>query len=145
MGDAGDSSTVTSDARPLHSPHGENVGKMRRVLVLAVAFGLFGCQPAAPARSDADLTAVMLSNVAELDTANTWYPLLLTDGTHLDLGVKNGVLIVATLLSQTDTADAAIICSNIAAETNDPDTAKPLGISGVVIISGGKQIADCAP
>ena len=60
-------------------------------------------------------------------------------GTSPDIAVTDGVLIVAT----SHPAKAAALCRSVAADTNDPDTAAPLGVKRVVIISGGQQIADC--
>jgi hypothetical protein len=101
--------------------------------------------PAGSNLTDAQKKSAMLANIADLYSESSWYPYLLTDGKNLDIAVNGKLLIVATRLSQADTATAARICSSIAAITNDSDTAQPLGISSVVVISGGKQIAQCAP
>jgi len=124
------------------------------VIVGLLAFSLAACSAqapkpvgsaAAPNRTDADLTSAMLSNIAYSYADDAWYPFLLTNGTNLDINVTDGFLVVATLLPQTDTAQAASICSSIAAITNDSTTAEPLGITGVDIISGGTKIAGCKP
>lgn len=116
--------------------------------VLVMAMVLAACSggathPAVPKQTDAVLTSAMLGNIASTYATSDWYPYLLTDGTHLDINVTDGFLVVATLLP--DTAQAVSICSSIAAVTNDSTTAQPLGISGVAIIGGGKKLAGCKP
>ncbi|HEY8869173.1 MAG TPA: hypothetical protein VIM30_07250 [Candidatus Limnocylindrales bacterium] len=100
--------------------------------------------PAAQGPSDTQLTATMIGNIKAL-SGSAWYGSLHLNGTDPDVSVSSGVLFVATLLPQDDTTDGASICHSVAAITNDPDTAKPLGILSVVVISGGKKIADCRP
>jgi hypothetical protein len=125
---------------------------MKRTLAALLLAGILaGCAAqtstpgaaAAPKRTDAELTSAMLGNIAYSYATSDWYPYLLTDGTNLDLNVTDQFLVVATLL--TDATQAASICSSIAAITNDSETAQPLGISGVDIISGGKKLAGCKP
>lgn len=123
----------------------------RTIAALLLAGILAGCSAqtstpgaaAAPKQTDADLTSAMLDNIAYSYANSDWYPALLTDGTHLDINVTDGFLVVAMLPRATTLA--ASICSSIAAITNDSTTAQPLGISGVTIISGGKKIAGCKP
>lgn len=81
---------------------------------------------------DAQTEAKMIENLREMDFEGI--------GTSPELAVRDGVLMVSML---GDHANAAALCRSVAAVTNDPDTAEPLGVKRVVIISGGRQVADC--
>jgi hypothetical protein len=119
------------------------------VLVLVVIGSLLGgsggSSPSRVTGSDDQLTAIMRANIIDLYSTSDWYPALRQDPDGLDLGVRDGIVIVATLLPSDDVATADRICRAVAAVTNDPDTAAPLGISGVVVISGAQKVADCRP
>ena len=80
--------------------------------------------------TDTALKAAMLVNFAEHVPAGI---------SPTDIAVRSKVLIVVT-----STPDkAAQQCLAVAAETHSIDTAKPLGVTSVVVISGGAQVANC--
>lgn len=90
--------------------------------------------------SDAAIKAAMISNLSNLrDTAIKF------DGSTPDIAVRDRVLFVTTTLDPSDTATAASLCRSVAAFTNSSDTAAPLGVIGVTIITGGQAIANCRP
>jgi hypothetical protein len=94
--------------------------------------------------SDSALTAIMAGNLAEFRSSD-WYGSLHLNAGAPDVAVRDGVLFVATILPAGDIATATTICHAAAALTNDPNTSRPLGIIGVVVISGGQKITDCRP
>jgi hypothetical protein len=108
-------------------------------------------QPASPATpapaqsaSDATIKAAMIGNLRD-QSASTWYAAIHLDNGLPDIAVTGGVLIVATLLEPTAIAAATSVCHSIAAFTNDSNTAAPLGVKQVTIISGGQRLVDCKP
>jgi hypothetical protein len=148
--------TVTLRERITPEALGANLGKIVLVIVLGLAgiraiavYGDRTVTPAAlppgvaPAR-DATLTAIMRANIAEFSDAS-WYSSLHLDGGSPDVAVKDGLLIVATILAPDDIAAASQICHTVAAMTHDPNTASQLPINAVVVISGGQKVTDCRP
>ena len=117
--------------------------------VVTVAAALLGCTQAIPMPSaqsstaapaqdaDAAIEAAMIENINKHPDATA---AIRRDADGIpDIAVRDKVLIVAT----TDAASAASLCRTVAAMTNSPDTAAPLGVIDVVVMSGGQRIADC--
>jgi hypothetical protein len=117
--------------------------------MVAVGAALFGCtqaipNPSAPSPtttpaqdSDAAIQAAMVENINKLPDSTVAIP---RDANGVpDIAVRDKVLIVAT----TEPASAASLCRTVAAMTKAPDTAAPLGVLSVVVMSGGQRIADC--
>jgi hypothetical protein len=148
--------TVTIRERITLEAIGRNLGKIILVVVLGLAgiraIAVYGDRTATPATlpsgvapaSDATLTVIMRGNIAEFSDS-PWYGSLHLDGGSPDVAVKDGLLIVATVLAPDDIAAASQICHTVAAMTHDPNTASQLPINGVVVISGGQKVTDCRP
>jgi hypothetical protein len=101
-------------------------------------------QPAtAPvANTDAHNTAEMKAAVMEL--GSDWPVAGISSG-QPDVAASGSMLVVGSTLNPLGDyqAKADQLCRNIAAATNDPDTGLPLGIRGVVVISGSTKLATC--
>lgn len=93
----------------------------------------------AAGQSDAAIEAAMIENINRLSDSTAAVP---RDASGKpDISVKDGVLIVAT----SDPGSASSLCRAVAAVTNSADTSKPLGVAGIIVISGGTQVATCHP
>lgn len=110
------------------------------ILAAAWVIGVVARQPAiggpasTPPTSDAAIKAAMSENLADVAGVKQ-------DPGGPDIAVSDGVLVVASTLE----IDADTLCRSVAARTNSPDTAAPLGVIAVTIISGGQQLATCKP
>lgn len=133
-----------ADPQPCPRLTGSMAATASLTLIVLLVAGCGGTARSTPPRGDASIKAAMVANISEW-RSSAWYGTLHFDGAQPDIGVTDGVLIVATLLDPTDTATANSVCRSIAAITNSGDTGLPLGVKGVVIISGSTKVADCKP
>jgi hypothetical protein len=120
-------------------------GRFSTLLVLVVLM-VTGCAartgtPGPPSTSDAQIEAAMAQNIADFPSISAMVhhnP----DG-QPDIAVRDAILIVAVLVPQGPLADQ--LCRSIAAITNNPNTAKPLGVRAITLIAGKDALANCRP
>ncbi len=119
------------------------------VLALISSRGSGSSGPYVPNPTEAHLAAVLAGNVKDLYATDDWYVTLQQVAGLPNIEVVASTAFVFTRIANTDLgkANALTICHNVAAVTNDPDTAQPLGIRHVKVDggSGNDELASCDP
>jgi predicted small lipoprotein YifL len=96
-----------------------------------------------PAKTDAQVKAIMIENIMEFTTDAKGHPTERRDAfvLPLDIAYKDHTLYVNTRLIKGKYADET--CNSVAAVAHDPDTAKSLGVHAVILIANGHAVTDC--
>ncbi|GAC1673870.1 MAG: hypothetical protein NVS9B8_16490 [Candidatus Limnocylindrales bacterium] len=127
---------------------------MRKVVVLAtalVALAAVGTAvaPKEDTAAEARLAATLAGNVKDAFGTDDWYPVLRQSGGLPSIQVVAATAFVFTRIDSTalGKSNAVPICHNVAAVTNDPNTAAPLGIRHVKVEGGpgqgNEELASC--